>query len=307
MFKKAHKQVQEEFDDDFAEDEFDDIEEDLPSSSPSPSGSSGAQSREARYAQAVTDVQAALRRASRHDGRSRTPSPKVLDHLVRTSTPSQLPEVLALVAKWRAANLPAVPDHVAALLVTRLVEADDGQAAVEVLLNRDLYGVDVPEDLKALYPVFAKVSHPQAAAAAAEETPAEGDAAVEAPTAQAQGQGAYRFLSSKPADLAFALQGLATHYAPASAPSDALVGLSTLAAALRTGERSSPRVDALVQRVVKLGEDELVRQAREMPRRWRDIVRMRARVVAEVMRDEGHAEVEWFAHLAESLHAVAKK
>ncbi|GAA5911280.1 hypothetical protein JCM8208_004317 [Rhodotorula glutinis] len=301
--KKASKQVQEEFDDEFVEEEFDDFEEDSPSAS---SPASETKDRGAQYAQALGNVQQALRRAKKHDGRSYLPSPSLVDHLVRTAEPSQLPEVLSLIAKWRAASLPALPNSIATLLVTRLVklDVDQGQAAVEVLLNRDLFGVDVPVDLKALYPVFAKVSRPQAAAAAAGEGAEASDAP--APVVAAAAPGAYQFLSSSPADVAFALHGLAAQHAPASAPYDALVGLSTLAAALRSGERSSPRVDELVKRVVAVGEDELVQQARGMSRRWRDIVRMRARVVAEAMREEGHGEVEWFAHLAESLHAVAK-
>ncbi|GAA5921140.1 hypothetical protein JCM3775_004107 [Rhodotorula graminis] len=304
VFKKASKQVQEEFDDEFVEEEFDDFEEDLASSPAASSPAGQTKDRSTLYAQAVGNVQQALRRAKKHDGRSFLPSTSLVDHLVRAAEPSQLPEVLSLVAKWRAASLPALPDSISALVVKRLVklDADEGQAAVEVLLNRDQFGLDVPTDLAALYPVFAKISRPQAAAAAAEGAEAS-DAA--APVAVAA-SGAYRFLSSSPADVAFALHGLARQNLPASAPNDALVGLSTLAAALRSGERSSARVDELVKRVVAVGEDELVRQARGMSRRWRDIVRMRARVVAEAMREEGHGEVEWFAHLAESLHAVAK-
>lgn len=299
VFKKASKQVQEEFDDEFVEEEFDDFEEDVGSSPSASAPADQTKSRGALYAQALGNVQQALRRAKKHDGRSHLPSPSLVDHLVRAAEPSQLPEVLSLVAKWRSATLPALSASTAALLVKRLVqlEADQGQAAVEVLLNRDLFGVDVPADLEALYPVFAKVSRPQAAAAA------EG---AKAAVVAAASPGAYRFESRSPADVAFALHGLATQNAPTSAPHDALVSLSTLAAALRSGERSSPRVDDLVRRVVAVGEDELVRQARAMSRRWRDIVRMRARVVAEAMREEQHGEVEWFAHLAESLHAAAK-
>ena len=305
VLKKASKQAQEEFDDEFVEEEFDDFEEDVGSSPSASAPADQTKSRSALYAQALGNVQQALRRAKKHDGRSHLPSPSLVDHLVRAAEPSQLPEVLSFVAKWRSATLPALSTSTAALLVKRLVqlEADQGQAAVEVLLNRDLFGVDVPADLEALYPVFAKVSRPQAAAAA---EGADAPADAPAPVVAAASPGAYRFESRSPADVAFALHGLATQNAPTSAPHDALVGLSTLAAALRSGERSSPRVDDLVRRVVAVGEDELVRQARAMSRRWRDIVRMRARVVAEAMREEQHGEVEWFAHLAESLHAAAK-
>ncbi|GAA5836947.1 hypothetical protein JCM9279_007712 [Rhodotorula babjevae] len=304
VFKKASKQVQEEFDDEFVEEEFDDFEDDAASSPSASAPADQTKSRGALYAQALGSVQQALRRAKKHDGRSHLPSPSLVDHLVRAAEPSQLPEVLSLVAKWRAATLPALSSSTAALLVKRLVQldADQGQAAVEVLLNRDLFGVDVPADLEALYPVFAKVSRPQAAAAEGAEAPAD----APAPVVAAASPSAYRFESRSPADVAFALHGLATQHAPTSAPHDALVGLSTLAAALRSGERSSARVDDLVRRVVAVGEDELVRQARGLSRRWRDIVRMRARVVAEAMREEQHGEVEWFAHLAESLHAAAK-
>ncbi|BGP51043.1 hypothetical protein JCM10450v2_006969 [Rhodotorula kratochvilovae] len=285
FYKKAHKHAQPEFEEEFIEDEFDDLEEVASSSAPAP-GAQG-QTRAARFAQAQADVQAALKRAKQHGGRSHLPSTRLLNHLVRTSEPAQLPEVLRLVAKWRAASLPALGDETAALLLRRLaqLEADDGHAAVEVLANRDLYGVDVPADLKALYPVFSKLSRPP--------TTVEGEPATEAEADPAAATGAYRILSSNPADLAFVLHDLAAQHAPASAATDAVVLLSTLAAAVRAGELSTPRVGALVAEVQAAGEEALVRQAQsELGAKWRDIVRMRARVVAEKMREGAHAEVE---------------
>ncbi|GAA6049907.1 hypothetical protein JCM3770_007044 [Rhodotorula araucariae] len=299
----AHKHAQPEFEEEFVEDEFDDLEE-VPSAS---TASTGAETltRGARFAEAQAEVQAALKRAKQHGGRSHLPSPRLLNQLVRTSEPAQLADVLRLVAKWRAANLPAPGGETAALLVRRLaqLETDDGHAAVELLANRDLYGVDVPADLKALYSLFAKLSRPQSAAAEATEANAEAEADPAAAT------GAYRILSTNPVDLAFVLHGLAVQYAPGAAATDAVILLSTLAAAARTGELASARVGALVAQVQAAGEEALVRQAAAgaLGARWRDIVRMRARVVAEKMREAGHPEVEWFAHLAESLHALARK
>ncbi|GAA5995537.1 uncharacterized protein JCM10292_005237 [Rhodotorula paludigena] len=302
LYKKAAKAVQQdEFAEDFEEDTFDDDFDEVAPPAPSPAEAAGS-GRAERYAQAFAEIERHLQLSQSLAGKVPPRSPRLVLRLVRSAEPAQLPDVLRLIAQWRSHGCTALTPETVELLVKRLaqLEDDNGRAAVEVLSNRTQYGVELPDRMSALYPLFAKISKPQAAAAAE----AGADAVVE--EAVAPKKGAYRPLSANPSDLAFVLFGLAELYLPAAARFDALALLATLSAALRGGELDSARVKALVAQVQQLGEDAIVEQAhggQKLSKRWSEIVRMRAHSIAVAMQEKAHPEVEWFSHLAETLQS----
>ncbi|GAA5868322.1 hypothetical protein JCM8547_002153, partial [Rhodosporidiobolus lusitaniae] len=310
-FKKVSKAQQFE-EDDFVEDSFEDdvdaAQEFTPSSSTSSSSSPHSSDRATRYAKFLAVAQKTLRQPDHHLA-THIPSQRILVNLAQQSSVEDLPETLDVLAKWRARGLGPVGEKATTFLLKRLAqraEEDGGVKAVEVISDRTKYGVDVPEDLKALYPLFQRLSRPQTAPepAAAVTEPAEGEeTAAAAPSETPSSSPAPA--SSSNVDLIFSLYNTALLHHPTSASRDPLLLLSTLTAAARAGKLSSPRVSALVSATQKTGEDALVEQTRQMGKKGRDLVRMRSRVVAQKMREEKHLEVEWFAHLAESLHGVA--
>ncbi|GAA5831978.1 hypothetical protein JCM11251_002770 [Rhodosporidiobolus azoricus] len=309
LLKKGGKKQAEAFDE-FEEDNFeDDVDAELEASAATPI-KTGA-SRSERFDKYRAVVQKTLATPD-HTLKTTIPSQRELANLVAQASVEELPEALELLARWRAKGLAPLSDKTVTLLAQRLaqvVEEDGGVKGVEVFADRTTYGVDLPSDLKGLYPLFAKLSRPQSAArspAPAAEAAEPVEAAEEATPSETPSPAAGSS-SSSPSSLSFVskLYDTALLHQPTQTSTDALILLTTLSAFSRAGDFSSPLATQLVSQIQKTGEEALVQQARDVGRKWRYIVRMRSRVVAEAMREKAHPEVEWFSHLAESLHGVA--
>ncbi|GAA5886320.1 hypothetical protein JCM6882_001602 [Rhodosporidiobolus microsporus] len=306
LLKKAGKQQAQEFEE-FEEDNFeDDVDAELEASAGTPI-QTGA-SRSERFDKFRAVVQKTLAQPD-HKLTTKVPSQRELANLFGQAAVDDLPEALELLARWRAKGLAPMSEKTVRLLAQRLsqvAELDGGAKGVEVFADRTTYGVDLPADLKGLYPLFAKLSRPQpapsAAPAAAEPVEGSEEAAVETPAAETPASS-----SPSASSLLFKLYDTAALHQSSATSSDALILLTTLSAAARSGDLSTPRAAALVAQIQKAGEDALVQQTKRIGGKWRDVVRMRSRVVAQAMREQGHDEVEWFSHLAESIHGVAAK
>lgn len=220
-------------------------------------------------------------------------------------------------AKWRTRGLEPLSPKNVALLARRLGDAakeDGGAQGVEVLTNRTKFGVDLPTDLAPLYPLFASLSGPQPSSSTSSSAiPVEGAtepaeaAEQEALTSADSPSSSVPSASPSAVDRAFNLYSTVLLHQP-SASSNVVLLLSTLAAAARAGEVSRPRVAELISAAQAAGEDALVQQTQTLPRKWRDLVRMRSRAVALALREKEGEESEFFAHLFERLQlAEAQK
>ncbi|GAA6040847.1 hypothetical protein JCM8097_007745 [Rhodosporidiobolus ruineniae] len=298
--KKASKKAAASFEDEFEEDLIeDDGIEDLPSQEATPSAPAGSRRAE-RYAAALAAVQSTLRQSD-HTLATQPPSQRqLLQLLQQASAGAELDQALQLVQRWRARGLDALKEKTVVALARQLnktVEADGGKTAVEVFADRTRYGADVPRDLKSLYGLFSKLSRPEPEPAAAIQG-AEDAAESTAPSSSA----------SSSADLIYSLYNTALLHRPLQVAHDPLVLLTTLSALARAGKLSSSRSEEVIARIQKTGEEVLVQRTREaLGSKARDVVRMRSRVVALKMKEEGHAEEDFFSHLAESIHGVAAK
>ncbi|GAA5968448.1 hypothetical protein JCM11641_007641 [Rhodosporidiobolus odoratus] len=284
--KQSKNQAVQDFAEEFEEDEFDDDEVPPPSSNPS----STANTRSERYDTYLAAVRSTLKQ-SQHYHKTHHPSQREIIRLVQQSSTETLPEVLEVVAKWRARGLQPISAKTAAVLARRLGEAaeqDGGKTGVEVLANRTKYGVDIPEDLQPLYGLLAKISRPQALEAVTEAPVVEESEEGAAPS----GDSSVSSSSPSTADLAYSLYTTALLHQPRAATSDSLVLLATLSALARNGELSSARASELVSVIQKEGEDAIVDHATKLPRKWKDVARMRSRVIAQEMRNEKYAEDE---------------
>ncbi|GAA5935202.1 hypothetical protein JCM10213_000676 [Rhodosporidiobolus nylandii] len=299
--KASKKAAAQEFEDEFEVEEFEDDGEVAPSPSAAVEAGSTRAERFQRFLFAANNTVS----LPTHQLRSKAPSQREIHNVLIQSSPEDLPAALEVIAKWRARGLQPMSEKTVALLARKLAaaaELDGGKTGVDVFTDRTRYGADVPADLSGLYGLFAKLSKPQVAA----EAPAAVEPAAEGAEEAVESTPSSSSSSPSAADLAYSLYSTSLLHRPAETASNALVLLSTLAALARAGEVSSSRSAQLISQVQAAGEDALVAQAQALPRRWKDIVRMRSKAVADEMRTKEHAEVEWFAHLAESLQVATR-
>ncbi|GAA5959175.1 hypothetical protein JCM21900_001416 [Sporobolomyces salmonicolor] len=296
LLKKHAKQRQDDFEEEFEEDVIDDVDEPAPSS-PLASGTAGSGTRAAKYAEKLSPVEEVLSLPAFRLAAQR-PSIRLLAAVLYSSSPADLPQTLEVVAKWRHKGLPVLNPRAVHVLVKRLSELpnEESAKAIEVLADRTKYGVEIVH-VRLLYPLFAKFSKPfpvigAAAAEGEDAAPASEDAAA----------------LTQQANLCFDLLTLARKHTPTTTASDPFALLTTLAAALKAGEWDTPRVSELVAQVQRVGEEGLVQRAQEdFGKAKRTIVRFRAMRIAELMREKRHGELEWFAHLAETLERLHTK
>ncbi|GAA6009702.1 hypothetical protein JCM10207_004161 [Rhodosporidiobolus poonsookiae] len=300
LYKKKPSKAAADLADEFEEDNFED-DVDFVEASPSPSAPTGA-SRQQHFEAALSAVNATLARSS-HYLKAHAPSQRHLVNLLAQTDAAQLPVALDALARWRKRGLVTLSGDTVALLAKRLSESDavEAKEAVEVLVDRTTYGVDLPAELEAVHPLFTTLSRPQTVAEpAAPAAVAEGEEAPAAVEAAASP-------SPSAANLLYSLYTTARLHRPSETATDPVILLTTLSAFARTSTLSSPRGAELVRAVQAAGEDALVDRVRALGKRAKETVRMRSRVVALAMRDQGHQETEWFAHFAESVHSVARK
>ncbi|GAA6023457.1 hypothetical protein JCM11491_000581 [Sporobolomyces phaffii] len=282
-FKKHASKRFEEDEGEFEEDFIDDVDL-APADSPLGGGGSATGTREQRHAEALARVQR-ITGLARYRLAAAPPSPSLLTALLTHSTAATLGDTLASIEQWRNKSLPLLAPAAVRVLVQRLAQLD-GPAALEsaaVLADRAKYGVEV-DDVKTLYPLFARLSRPTAVAP-------DVDPRLERQTATLVD-----------------LLTLARQHAPASTAADAFAHVATLASALQSSRTpTTPGIERLVAHVEQLGEDFILQEAaNRLSKRERLVLRFRAMRVTDELRKKQHAEVEWFAHLTERLVVLTK-
>ncbi|GAA5879430.1 hypothetical protein JCM1840_007036 [Sporobolomyces johnsonii] len=301
LLKKQAKQRQDAFEEEFEEDVIDDVDEPAPSLSPSGPAGSGTRGdhrpRAEKYAEELSRVENILAQPT-FSLASHRPSIRLLTRLIWYTSPATLSQTLEIVAKWRHKGLPVLNEAAVTALINRLSELpnEERAKAVEVLADRTKYNIDITH-VRFLHSLFAKFSQPVPVVAAAV---AEGaDAASASDDAAA---------FTQQANLCFDLLALARQHTPTTVATDPLALLTTLSAAFKAGEWDTPRVNELVAQVQRIGEAGLVQKMqKDMGKAKRTIVRYRAMRIATLMREKGHGELEWFAHLAETLERLNQK
>ncbi|GAA5873825.1 hypothetical protein JCM3774_000694 [Rhodotorula dairenensis] len=297
--KAAHAVEEDEFVEDEFEDDVDSVTEQVGNEAPQ-RGLYGQDRRAALYEQALGDALAAVAKP-KHELKRRPAPEAILASLVHSAAPQDLPRVVQVLHQWRQKDLHAPKEATVQHLLKRFSESERPEDGVALLAERDKYRLDVPAELKATYPLFHALSRPA-------KTSAAGEAAAASPEDSAEPSSSTGN-PVPPSDAAFVLYDLLELYHPGAASTDPFILLTTLASALRHGEKpSTARVQSVVSHLQALGEDRIIEQVqRQLAKKWQATMRMRARAIAFAMRDLDHAEFEWFAHLAETLQKATTK
>lgn len=276
-------------DEEFVEDEFDDELDGSLGEEPGESGKTSRESKAMKYGAAQRQLRRALRLKPR-EVRGSPPSARILENLANNAEPHQFQQVQDAVKRWHEHNLQKPNSRLPEIIASRFARGGAAVKAAEILANRDVYRMDAPS-LSNLYSVFRGLAKAQAGASEG-AAPAGPDAAASA------------------ADIvkaAFILRTVARVYHP-EASADPLVDTFVLAAAVKNGETDSERVQALIRRAISRGEEPTIAYAADtVPHKWARAFVDETRAIAVALVEQKHADVEFFAHLAERLMEDARK
>ncbi|GAA6064580.1 hypothetical protein JCM10212_006464 [Sporobolomyces blumeae] len=300
LSKKQQTRSADAFEEEFEEDEIDDVDAEL-ERQPGAGGEVGvAQSRTAAHEATVARLDEVLGQPA-YLLDSRPPSNKLLTNLFATTDSTTLAGSLELLKAWRKKGLGIPNDKAVKLLLARLAAWDgpDARRAMGVIADRTSYGVEVRR-IEDLYPLFKEWSKSRAKLEREAERQQPEDRVDVADVVAIQ------------SDLCHDLLTLAEQHAPESVAVDAFGHLATLATtleahAVRPSPVSHARVARLIEHLERLGEDYIVQEVKaKFGRKWRYVARYRGMRVVDGMRKGNHAELEWFAHLAESLVVASR-
>ncbi|BGP34782.1 hypothetical protein JCM10296v2_006604 [Rhodotorula toruloides] len=272
-------------DDQFVEDEFEDELDGSVGEEPGEAGKPTKDAKEVKYGDAQRQLQRAFRLKGR-ELRASPPSTRILENLANNAEPHQYTQVQDAIRKWHERNFLKPNSRLPEVVASRFGRGGAAVKAVDMLANRNIYRMDAPS-LNNLYPVFRGLARAQPNAS---ETPAQAGFDSAASPAEI-------------VNAAFTLHTLTLVYHP-EANKNPLVDAFVLATALKNGEADSPRVKAMIQRIVERHERLTVAYTEnKLPRKWAAALADQMRDIAVALVERKHADCEFFAHLAERLMA----